>query len=85
MGSLKDFQNLNLDIIEKKISKNLIFRDHGHSANIINSYNCVLKNNEGVSIDYMVASSLFILKLKEAVDTGETVIISKEDLNILIN
>ena len=85
LGSLKDFQNLNLDIIEKKISKNLIFRDHGHSANIINSYNCVLKNNEGVSIDYMVASSLFILKLKEAVDTGETVIISKEDLNILIN
>jgi predicted dehydrogenase len=85
LGTLKDFQSLDLDIIEKKIAKRLLFRDHGHKANIINSYMSSLGNTEGVSIQYLTASTLLILKIKESVDTGNSISLTKEDIDKLIN
>jgi len=85
LGTLRDFQNLDLDIIEKKKSKRLFFRDHGHNANIMNSYKAAFSDGEGVSLRYLIASTLFILKIKEAVDTGNTINLSWEEINYLAN
>jgi hypothetical protein len=36
--------------------------------------------NQGVSISYLVASSLLALKVKESVDSGRDILINKEDI-----
>jgi predicted dehydrogenase len=81
LATLKDFQTLHLDIVDKKIIKKSFFRDHGHRDNIINSYMSSLDNNgHGVSLSYLVASSLLALKVKESVDSGRDILIDKEDI-----
>jgi len=81
LATLKDFHTLRLDIGDKKIATKLLFRDHGHRDNIINSYVSSLNNtNQGVSISYLVASSLLALKVKESVDSGRDILINREDI-----
>ncbi len=81
IGTLKDFHVLNLDIINKKINKRLMYRDHGHRANIINSYNSSLNNvTDGVPLSYLVASSLLALKVKESVDTNSDILVTNEEI-----
>jgi predicted dehydrogenase len=87
IGTLKDFHVLNLDIINKKINKKLMYRDHGHRANIINSYNSSLNNvTDGVPLSYLVASSLLALKVKESVDSKSDILITQQEIeNYLID
>jgi len=78
LGMLKDFATLELDIIEKIIKKKLFFRDHGHKKNILNSYNALFKNN-GEDIDYVMASGIFILAIRDSIETGQKVTVEKKN------
>jgi len=74
LASLRDFENLSLDIIDKKSYKKLFHRDHGHCANITHSYNAHKDNYKGESLDYVRGSALLVLKIKEALDTNSVII-----------
>ena len=70
LASLRDFECLTLDIRDKKLTKSLFYRDHGHLENIIRSYDAHVKGFSGESIEYIRGSALLILKIKEALDTN---------------
>ena len=68
---LKDFQKLRIDILDKTIKKNLIFRDHGHQKAIVRSYQMHQRNEEGDSLKYIWETGYLALKVKEALETSE--------------
>ncbi len=72
LGNMSDFQELTLDIVDKRIHKSLLFRDHGHKANIINS----LLASSGEDLDYVYLTAKFFLAFKKALDTNEQVLVS---------
>jgi predicted dehydrogenase len=75
LASLQDFHCLTTDVIDTKRKIKLLFRDHGHENNIVNSYeNSVSNSGISENIDYVYATGLFVLKIKEAVESNETVI-----------
>lgn len=77
LASLRDFQTLSTDVIDKKNKHALLFRDHGHQANILNSYlKATSSDAEGESMDYIKGTGLLALRIKEAVETGKPVICS---------
>ncbi len=65
---LKDFYELTMDIGSKKIIKKPFHRDHGHKVNIINSYKNSISTASGESLEYIYATGLLVLKIKEAVE-----------------
>lgn len=84
IGNLQDFERIKLDIIDKRISHKLMFRDHGHQQNIMTTYNgSMLNANSGVSLQYMVATSLLALKIKESVDNRSVVVLTQEEIDKL--
>ncbi len=77
LANLFDFQKLSIDVVQKRYRFSSFYRDHGHEANILNSYKGVLdKNYPGESIHYVKTTALFFLAIKDAIDTGNTVELS---------
>ena len=74
LGNLNDFQSLTLDLIDEKVNRSILFRDHGHKANIVNS----LTSSCGEDIDYVYFTAKFFLAFKEALDTNEQVVVSRQ-------
>lgn len=72
LGNITDFQTMSLEIIDNRIKKSLLFRDHGHKANIVNS----LVSARGESTDYIYLTARFFLAFKEALDTNQNVVVS---------
>lgn len=77
LASLSDFHRLTVDLQDKRKKYTLLYRDHGHKANIINSYNNTVRQGlPGESVDYVKGTGLLILRIKEAIETGQQVICS---------
>ena len=73
--TMSDYETLRVDVVEKKrVYKNL-FRDHGHKANILTSYE-MLKSNEGENLDYVSASAELFLAVKSALEKRVTTTVS---------
>lgn len=78
--AMDDFHRL---VIEVKNDKRVItpfFRDHGHDANMTESYEMVRPRtapNPGAEVSYVWETGLFMLKTKEALDKGEVVTIPR--------
>lgn len=76
LANLSDFQTLSVDVVEKRIRRRLLHRNHGHQANILNSISALAADGPaGESIEYVEATSRFVLAIKQAIDTGETVVL----------
>ena len=83
LANLNDFQSLSADQIEKKINKKLLYRDHGHQKNINNSIiNSLDSNGKGEDINYIRSTAIFFLAIREAIDSGNKVIVSSDDIII---
>lgn len=67
--SLRDFHEATVEIREKRYGKRLLFRDHGHRENIINS----LTTGRSASVQEVVSTASLFLASREAVDSGRTV------------
>jgi predicted dehydrogenase len=77
LANLSDFQKLSIDVVQKRYRFSSFYRDHGHEANIVNSYQCVNDENScGENIHYVRATALFCLAIKDAIDTGRTIELS---------
>ena len=70
--SMSDYENLRIDVVDKKrISKN-IFRDHGHRNNILKSFE-LLNNENGESLSYVFNTAKFFLETKKSLDLNEII------------
>lgn len=75
LGNLTDFQSLSVEIVDQKINDRLLFRDHGHGVNIINSLN----NSKGEDVSYIIATAQLFLAIRKAIDSGNTLFLSFEE------
>jgi hypothetical protein len=76
-GILKDFEILNLDISDKKISIRNFYRDHGHKDNIFNTMLGINSDNtNGENINYIELTAKLFLGVKKAIETQNNVTIN---------
>ena len=81
IAALSDFQSLTVDAGAKKTVTRLRHRDHGHGANIVNSLDRSLAVDAcGEDSRYVAATARLFLAIREAIDTGETVSLSWDDI-----
>jgi hypothetical protein len=76
LGSLIDFKSLSVDVVERRHKTSLLYRNHGHQENIVNSLAVVKANDSGESKKYINRTANFFLSIKEAIETGDKVIVS---------
>lgn len=77
LANLSDFKKLSIDVVQKRYRFSSLYRDHGHQANIVNSYQSVKdENSSEENIHYVRATAFFFLAIKDAIDTGRTVVLS---------
>ncbi len=82
LANLTDFQSLGMDVVQRRRRKRSIFRDHGHEANIMNSYACLEDSGSvGEEPYYIEATAMFFLAIKEAIDTGAPVTLTQADFS----
>lgn len=75
LGNLTDFQSLAVDVIERKIVRRTVFRDHGHCINILNS----LRGKQGEDRKYIIATAKLFLAVRESIDSDCNITLTKED------
>ena len=81
LANLSDFHSFTANLIEKKIKYKLFFRNHGHQENIVHSIiNSLDSNGKGEDINYVRATAIFFLAIREAIDSGKKVIVSPDDI-----
>ncbi len=81
LSTLTDFQKLTVDVIDKKTVVRLWHRDHGHEANFVHSLaGATADGVQGEVISYVAATAKFVLAIRQAIDSGETVFLSREDI-----
>ena len=62
-----------MEVGDKKTCKTLLFRDHGHKKNILNS----LTSSAGETVDVVSMSAKFFLAFKSSLDTGMPVVVDR--------
>lgn len=69
LANLTDFETLSVDIVSRRIRRRLLYRDHGHEANVEHS----VLSQQGESPGYIKATARFFLAIRDAIERGETV------------
>jgi predicted dehydrogenase len=83
LANLTDFHKLSVDILEKQHRISSLFRDHGHEANILHSYSGLEKGGSpGEDPKYVRATAMFFLAIKDAIDSGEKVTLTWQDIGV---
>ena len=81
LANLTDFQTLTVDVVERKKKVRLRHRDHGHEVSLVHSLNATTSGNtSGEDIAYVAATARFYLAIRQAIDSGKTVVVSREDI-----
>ena len=76
LAELRDFQRSAVEIVEKKISRTSLFRDHGHGANVLNSLRVTLeRGGDATSFRHVIASAKLFLAVREAHEKGRNIIV----------
>ena len=82
LANLSDFQTLTVDIVEKKKIVHLFHRDHGHESNLVHSLMGVPEGGaSGEEELYVRATAKFFLAIREAIDSGNPVVLSLEEIS----
>jgi len=75
--TMRDFKTLAIENVQKKRTISLIFRDHGHKACTEESYEKTFDASaRGESIQYIWETASLFLKTKEALESGNSVIVN---------
>jgi predicted dehydrogenase len=81
LAALTDFQKLTVDVVEKKYRFQPWHRDHGHEENFLHSLRGATGDGvAGEGILYVAATAKFILAIRQAIDSGKTVELSRKDI-----
>jgi len=82
LANLTDFQTLTIDVVEKKEKVRLRSRDHGHGINICHSLDGAAEGGApGEDASYVAATAKFFLAIRQAIDSGETVVLAGADIS----
>jgi predicted dehydrogenase len=82
LANVTDFQKLTIDVVERRHCFSTFYRDHGHEANIMNSCRALgAEGPAGESLRYVRATALFFLAIKDAIDTGRPVVLTREEID----
>jgi len=76
--AMDDFQTLTVEVIEKKHRIRRLFRDHGHEANILRSYDMAregVTGNDESTIAYIWETGELFLKTREALEKNAAVLV----------
>lgn len=76
LANLSDFQSLTYEVIERKVKKTYRHREHGHETNILHSMRGSMVEEEGESASYVGATARFFLAIRQAIESGDKVIVS---------
>jgi predicted dehydrogenase len=79
LGNLTDFQSLTIEVVEQKIVRRQLYRDHGHNLNILNS----LKSERGEDPQYVIATAKLFLTIRRAIDSGSGMTLSRDYAMVL--
>lgn len=80
LANLTDFHLLSVDLVEKKKAIRLLHRDYGHEANIVHSFTSATDNEHaGENRQYVSATARLFLAVREAIDSGRAVVLSREE------
>ncbi len=79
LASLRDFKILEIEVLDKKYKQHLKYRDHGHKNNIYNSIDVVQEGKRGESIEYIHATGKFILAIRRAFETNESILLTEKE------
>jgi predicted dehydrogenase len=81
VANLTDFQSLTVELGQKKTRLRLRHRDHGHGANLVNSLErAVTEGAPGEDPQYVTATARLFLAVREAIDEGRSVSLSRDDI-----
>lgn len=81
VANLRDFQSLGIESGSRKVQLRLRHRDHGHEANIVNSFDRALQAQAaGEEPGYVAATARLFLAVQEAVACGRAVTVSAQDV-----
>lgn len=81
LANITDFHSLTADIVEKRRRVRLRYRDHGHATNIWHSQDGAIGSTSGEDLTYVAATAKFFLAIRHAIETGERVTVSWDDIN----
>lgn len=80
LANISDFNTLTIDLADKNMKFRPFFRDHGHKANISNSLAGIsMKSVSGEELAYVGATAKFFLAVRQAIENGESVVLSRDD------
>lgn len=81
LAELKDFKSLAISHDTKRKIWKGIFRDHGHRANVMNSYDGVFSDigQEAAERAYILDTARLFLAVKEAHETGKLVTLQRDE------
>ena len=80
VANISDFTTLTTDVLNRKKTIRPWFRDHGHGKNILHSlFQSRSPEGCGESLQYIVSTAQFFLTVKEAIESGESKALSRED------
>lgn len=86
LANLSDFQTLTYEIGPKRTRSRLRFRDHGHRQNFLHSYGGLREGGTpGESVFETAATARFFLAVREAIESGKTVVVTREEIEKLIS
>lgn len=81
--SMSDFENLRIDVLDRRIRYSPMFRDHGHEATIMSSYAMSRpmeqRGEKGCSAEYVWETGELFLKTKEALERNNKVVVTAYD------
>jgi len=81
--SMSDFKNLVVEIVDKKIRVNPMFRDHGHETTLCSSYKLSQSISEGeatdCSADYVQEIGELFLATRTALETSTTISLARSN------
>jgi predicted dehydrogenase len=69
---MHDFKSSVVEVVEKKRRYVSLYRDHGHSANVLNSFEAARNGDESqsTSVEYSNATARLFLATREALESG---------------
>jgi len=86
LANLSDFQTLTHENGPNRTRSRLPFRDHGHRQNFFHSHAGLKEGGSpGESLFETAATARFFLAVREAVESGKTVVVTREEIEKLIS
>jgi predicted dehydrogenase len=75
--AMDDFQRLTMDVVERKVTRRLWSRDHGHENSIRSSYERARSaDDQGMAVQEIWETGMLFLSTREALETNKVITIA---------